>query len=224
VTGRAEGPSLPSARPLPTWACVIPGPSWPPARQFVADDLGAWLIFILAGAGRKKLTALVLGDNQERALRSAATAAVQRTASELRPGDAGQAEHVALVISQVFSEPTTSAPLAAMELVMCSSAVWPCGGEVGRRRGARGSGPFLINGPFPNRTGGLSPHPALHCSISGWWLWPFRRGCHDGSRPTPGTTTITGRTSPGSSGHPIMTGRSSCRLTRRCGAGRCSAA
>ena len=30
--------------------------------------------------------------------------------------------------------------------------------------------------------------------------------------PTPGTITGTGRTSPGSSGHPIMTSRSSCRL------------
>ena len=85
---------------------------------FVADDLGAWLIFILAEAGRKKLTALVLGDDQERALRSAATAAVEHTASELRPGDAAQAEHVALVISQVFSEPTTSAPLAGQATVL----------------------------------------------------------------------------------------------------------
>ena len=85
---------------------------------FVADDLVAWLVFILAEAGRKKLTALVLGDDQERALRSAATAAVQRTASELRPGDAGQAEHVALVISQVFSEPPTSAPLAGQATVL----------------------------------------------------------------------------------------------------------
>lgn len=88
------------------------------AMVFVADDLGAWLIFILAEAGRKKLTALALGDDQERALRSAATAAVQRTARELRPGDAGQAEHVALVISQVFSEPTSLEPLAGQATVL----------------------------------------------------------------------------------------------------------
>ena len=44
---------------------------------FVADDLGAWLIALLADAGRKKLTTLVLGTDQERALRSAATAAVR---------------------------------------------------------------------------------------------------------------------------------------------------
>jgi hypothetical protein len=44
---------------------------------FVADDLGAWLVGLLADAGRKKLTALVLGGDQERALRKAAVAAVQ---------------------------------------------------------------------------------------------------------------------------------------------------
>jgi hypothetical protein len=42
--------------------------------------------------------------------------------------------------------------------------------------------------------------------------------------PTPGTITGTVRTSPGSSGHPIMTSRSSYRWTRRCTAGRSSAA
>jgi hypothetical protein len=35
----------------------------------VADDLGAWLVGLLAEAGRKKLTTLVLGSDQERALR-----------------------------------------------------------------------------------------------------------------------------------------------------------
>jgi len=54
---------------------------------FVADDLGAWLTGLLADAGRRKLTALVLGTDQERALRSAATAAVRLTAAELRPDD-----------------------------------------------------------------------------------------------------------------------------------------
>jgi hypothetical protein len=34
----------------------------------------------------------------------------------------------------------------------------------------------------------------------------------------------TGRTSPGTSGHPIMTSRSSCRSGRGCNAARCSAA
>jgi hypothetical protein len=38
---------------------------------FVADDLVAWLVGLLADAGRKKLTTWVLGDDQERALRQA---------------------------------------------------------------------------------------------------------------------------------------------------------
>ena len=79
---------------------------------FVADDLAAWLVFILAETGRRKLTSLVLGDDQKRALSLAATVAVQRTATELRPDDAEQAEQVAMVISQVFSEPVQDAPLA----------------------------------------------------------------------------------------------------------------
>ena len=62
---------------------------------FVADDLAAWLSFILAEAGRKKLTSLVLGTDQERALRSAATAAVQGSAAELRSDNAEQANQLA---------------------------------------------------------------------------------------------------------------------------------
>ena len=71
---------------------------------FVADDLGAWLVGLLADAGLKKLTTFVLGSDQERALRSAATAAVRLTAAELRL-DGEQAEELAMVVSQVFSEP-----------------------------------------------------------------------------------------------------------------------
>ncbi len=85
---------------------------------FVADDLAAWLVGLLADAGRKKLTSLVLGTEQERALRAAATTAVQLTAAELRPGDAGQPEHVALVISHVFGEPVTAARLAGQATVL----------------------------------------------------------------------------------------------------------
>jgi hypothetical protein len=76
---------------------------------FVADDLAAWLTGLLADTSRKKLTALVLGTELERALRSAATTAVRLTAQELRPGGDEQAEHVALVISQVFSKPVPGA-------------------------------------------------------------------------------------------------------------------
>lgn len=45
---------------------------------FVVDDLVGWLVGLLAEAGRKKLTALVLGSEQERALGRAATAASNR--------------------------------------------------------------------------------------------------------------------------------------------------
>jgi hypothetical protein len=77
---------------------------------FVADDLGAWLVGLLADAGRKKLTALVLGSDQERALRKAATAAVQETAAQMSPS-AEQAGQLAMVISEVFREPVPDAPL-----------------------------------------------------------------------------------------------------------------
>ena len=79
---------------------------------FVADDLGAWLIGLLADAGRKKLTTFVFGTDQERALRSAAKAAVRLTAAELCPGNAKEAEELAMVISQVFCETAPAAPLA----------------------------------------------------------------------------------------------------------------
>ncbi len=85
---------------------------------FIADNLGVWLTGLLADAGRKKLTTLVLGTDQERALRSAATAAVQLTAEELRSGDDEQTEHVTLVISQVFGEPVPAAPLAGQATLL----------------------------------------------------------------------------------------------------------
>jgi NACHT domain len=80
---------------------------------FVADDLAAWLISLLADAGRKKLTALILGDDQERALHLIAAVAVQRAAAELCPGDDEQAEHLAMVVSEVFGEPVPVSRLAA---------------------------------------------------------------------------------------------------------------
>jgi tetratricopeptide (TPR) repeat protein len=80
---------------------------------FVADDLAAWLVGLFADAGRRRLTTWVLGTDQERALRSAATTAVQVVGEELCPDDDDQAMHVALVISQVFGEPGPGlAPLA----------------------------------------------------------------------------------------------------------------
>ena len=80
---------------------------------FVADDLGAWMVSLLADAGRKRLTTWVLGTEQERALRQVATAAVSLTAGELRQDNGALAAELALVISQVFSEPApdTSLPM-----------------------------------------------------------------------------------------------------------------
>jgi Subtilase family len=85
---------------------------------FVADDLGAWLIGLLADRGRKRLTTVVLGSDQERALRSAATAAVQLTARDLRPGGGEQAAQLAMVISQVFNEPMPRAQVAGQATLL----------------------------------------------------------------------------------------------------------
>jgi hypothetical protein len=85
---------------------------------FVADELGAWLVGLLADAGRKKLAAFMLGDDQERALRSAAAAAVQATVFELYPNDAVRAEELTMVISQVFAEPVPAGPLAGHDTVL----------------------------------------------------------------------------------------------------------
>jgi tetratricopeptide (TPR) repeat protein len=71
----------------------------------VVFDPAAWLIGLLADAGRRKLTDWVLGTDQARALRSVAAAAVRLTAKELCPDDDEQAEHMTLVISQVFGAP-----------------------------------------------------------------------------------------------------------------------
>jgi tetratricopeptide (TPR) repeat protein len=85
---------------------------------FVADDLAAWLVGMLADAGRRKLTMLVLGTDQERALRAAARAAVQRTAAELAPGSNEQTAQLAAVISQVFNEPVAGQPRAGHTTVL----------------------------------------------------------------------------------------------------------
>jgi hypothetical protein len=76
---------------------------------FVADDLAAWLVGLFADAGRKRLTAWVLGRDDQRALRSAASTAVRLTAEEMRPGDSEGTEELARVISEVFAAPTPSA-------------------------------------------------------------------------------------------------------------------
>jgi tetratricopeptide (TPR) repeat protein len=69
---------------------------------FIVDDLLAWLVGLLADAGRKKLTALVLGSDQERALRQAATAAIEATAAQLAPAGGERAGQLAMVVGEVF--------------------------------------------------------------------------------------------------------------------------
>jgi WD40 repeat protein len=73
--------------------------------SFVADDLGAWLIGVLADAGRRKLVAFVLGDEQERALHQAGRAALTATATELCHGDPEAADQIAMVVGEVFQTP-----------------------------------------------------------------------------------------------------------------------
>ena len=85
---------------------------------FVANPLGGWLIGQLAGAGRKKLTKLVLGSEQERALRQAADAAVRATAEEMSLSSGEQARQVAMVINQVFGHPVPDAPLAGPVMLL----------------------------------------------------------------------------------------------------------
>ena len=85
---------------------------------FVADALGGWLVGQLADAGRKKLTELVLGSEQERALRRAADAAVWATAGEMSPAGGEQAGQVAMVISEVFRDPVPDAPLAGPVMLL----------------------------------------------------------------------------------------------------------
>jgi hypothetical protein len=64
---------------------------------FGADDLGAWLVGRLADAGSKKLIALLLGSDQERALRKAAADAVQDTAAEMDLSAERARQFVALI-------------------------------------------------------------------------------------------------------------------------------
>ena len=85
---------------------------------FVANAFGGWLIGQLAGAGRKKLTKLVLGSEQERALRQAADAAIRTTAEEMSPSGGEQARQVAMVVNQVFGDPMPDAPLAGQMMLL----------------------------------------------------------------------------------------------------------
>ena len=61
---------------------------------------------------------LALGTDQERALRSAGKAAVERTAEELYPGDAERADQAARDISQAFRLPAPGVPSKARSTLL----------------------------------------------------------------------------------------------------------
>ena len=71
---------------------------------FIVDDLLAWLVGLLADAGRKKLITRVLGTDQERALRPAVEAAVEASAAQLTTSGE-QAEQLAMAVGEVFRDP-----------------------------------------------------------------------------------------------------------------------
>ena len=85
---------------------------------FVADDLMAWLMGRLADAGFKKLTTLVLGTEQQRALREVAAAAIERTAEQLAPSGGEQAEQLARAIGKVFRDPAPDAAVAGQATLL----------------------------------------------------------------------------------------------------------
>ena len=70
---------------------------------FVVDDLAAWLVGLLADAGRKKLTEFMFGDEQERALRPTASAAVQQTLHDLSPAGDEQAMRLAVAVRKALN-------------------------------------------------------------------------------------------------------------------------
>jgi hypothetical protein len=86
--------------------------------MWIADDLGAWLIGRLADAALKRLTTFALGTDQERALRSAAKAAAQRTAEELCPDDEERAERVAGDINRAFRALAPGVPSKAQATLL----------------------------------------------------------------------------------------------------------
>lgn len=77
---------------------------------FIAEAFPGWLFGQLADAGRKRLGPWFLGNDQQRALQQAATAAIWATVRQLRatPGatdDVHGPDHLARVIDHVFQEP-----------------------------------------------------------------------------------------------------------------------
>ena len=78
---------------------------------FVVDDFAAWLVALIADASRRRLTAWVVGADHERELRSAVQAAIQATASDVRPEGGARAAELARVVGEVLDKPMPDAPL-----------------------------------------------------------------------------------------------------------------
>jgi hypothetical protein len=77
-----------------------------------AGAFGSWLLGQVASDSRKRLTSVVLGDDQERALTAAASSAVRRTAEELCPDNERRAV-LAAVLTELFSEPIPGTSVSA---------------------------------------------------------------------------------------------------------------
>ncbi len=89
---------------------------------FIVDDLGAWLVTLLADAGRRRLTTWLVGTDEERALRLVAAAAIRLTASELCPESAEQAEEMAMIVGHVSGDPMPEAPLDGQTMLQALQA------------------------------------------------------------------------------------------------------
>ena len=73
--------------------------------DFVTGVFAQWVLERLADAGRARLVRFLLGEEQERALRSAAATAIELTAKAFYPDGDPQTEHLAMVIDHVFGDP-----------------------------------------------------------------------------------------------------------------------
>jgi hypothetical protein len=80
--------------------------------DFVTGAFATWLIEQLADASRRRLVTRLVGDEQERALRSAAAAAIPLTAEDFCPEGGVQAGLLAMAIDQVFEPAVPAASVA----------------------------------------------------------------------------------------------------------------
>jgi tetratricopeptide (TPR) repeat protein len=79
---------------------------------FGADMLASWLFGLVADASRDRAAAWLLGSDQERALRQAVAAAVERVAREVQPADDEQSMQIAMAVGQVLGDLGPGAYLA----------------------------------------------------------------------------------------------------------------